>query len=621
MSLKSKSFRRRLGRLLQRLNPLSASRAGRFHGRSSGPGFTPRIEQLESRQLLSVAPNIWVNDNWVVTSPADHLNQPPVSGDIVANTGTGDDSSVTGKIFGTATSDTPGANAFATVQDALDVSNANDTIMVLAGQYTFDNPYLIAEKVTIEGQSLTGIHGETLGGETLSGPNGVFNITANPTIDGGGAMTFTGATGSDPYSDAAIVLGVNSSGAIVTGSTFSGNLTAIGVTSGVSSFNISSDSFTNNEVGIVTAGSGTVGLGNTFNANNTAGPYQGEGIYVTNSASVIVSGNTFKNLNASGAATPGGIVVEGGSSVTTSGNSFFGNTVDMRVLSGILNSTGNDTIGKSSGTRNLVGVLVSGGSATLSHDTLGGNTTAIDVVGGSLNLDHDTFAIGSNPNATDLQVESGAGTVTIGVGNAFHATGNYINNLSSQNFDLTSNGTTFDQSNLYGISDKILDGRNVAGLGLVYLSNDALYVTPNSYYNGSNVPAGLVGTTTPSIARVQAAADAVHGAGVEQDLCRGDEFLYGLVLAIDHLWDLHGHFVGHRCRDTSVRRSHGYRRHRPQWRRSSGRFGQLVRLFLRIVRHPCAARCRIDLFHPVRFPGRRPDHLFADPPRNLYPDQ
>ena len=40
----------------------------------------------------------------------------------------------------------------------------------------------------------------------------------------------------------------------------------------------SGDSFTGNQVGVVTAGSGTLGTGNSFNANNVSGQYQSEGV-------------------------------------------------------------------------------------------------------------------------------------------------------------------------------------------------------------------------------------------------------------------------------------------------------------------------------------------------------
>ncbi len=222
MAVAKKSFRHRMGKFLQWLNPLKAGVAQRLHGRFPPSGFLPlcerqttpivaqlvglfrslfgaansrrlgvasgasrccalRIEALEPRRLLSAT--YWVNDNWVVTAPQSDIGNAPVAGDTVANTGAGGDGSVTGETFG--------VNAFATVQDALDAAQSGDTVEVLAGTYDFSAPYVLAANVTIVGQN----YGS---GETLSGADGVFEITGSPAIEGNGSMTFSGATGSDP---------------------------------------------------------------------------------------------------------------------------------------------------------------------------------------------------------------------------------------------------------------------------------------------------------------------------------------------------------------------------------------------------------------------------------------
>lgn len=55
------------------------------------------FQSLESRRLLS-AGSVWVNDNWSIVTD---LNQPGLSeGDIVSNTGAGDDGAVVNKTFG-----------------------------------------------------------------------------------------------------------------------------------------------------------------------------------------------------------------------------------------------------------------------------------------------------------------------------------------------------------------------------------------------------------------------------------------------------------------------------------------------------------------------------------------
>ena len=147
MSIKRKSFRRRLGKLWQRLNPVPASRASRLRSHFSGSGFVPQIEHLESRQVPRRS-YFWVNNNWVVTySPAGdqrasrrrrHRGQ---RGD-----GRRRDQ-VTGKSL-TLTHLPP------TCQDALETNGADDTIIVLARHvHLLPAVRRIASAVTIEGQN------------------------------------------------------------------------------------------------------------------------------------------------------------------------------------------------------------------------------------------------------------------------------------------------------------------------------------------------------------------------------------------------------------------------------------------------------------------------------------
>ena len=334
MPLKSKSFRRRLGEFLRRLNPVRANRADRFQSHRSRLGFVPQIEQLESRQLLSAT--VWVNDNWAVTAPSEDVGHAPIAGDIVANTGAGDDGSVTGKIFGT--------SAFATVQDALGANSTNDTIEVLAGTYTFSQPCQITTPVTIEGQN----YGS---GETLTGADGVFNITTNVTLAGGGAMTFTGTTAPNPYQNAAILVSGANASATITGNHIYGNGTGIEFTAG---------------------GSGTV------------------------------SGNDFSGAN--------------------------------------------------------------------------------------------VLPVPAADNGTDLLIDSTAGSITLGDGNAFAASGDYLQNLSSQSFDLsgytnttfgglnaaTTAVTTSSLTSFYAIEDKITDGLDNASYGYVRITGGYDFVTQGS---------------------------------------------------------------------------------------------------------------------------------------------
>ena len=149
------------------------------------------------------------------------------------------------------------------------------------------------------------------------------------------------------------------------------------------------------------------------------------------------------------------------------------------------------------------GILVSGGSASITGNDIYHNTTGIEFTGGGsgsvTNNDFDHATAGP-ANGTDLLIDSTAGSVTIGDGNAFAGTYS-IENQSSQPFDLSSyTHTTFDAVNLtsatlsqlYGIEDSIVDAIDVSGYGLVRLEAGEIYVTPNSFFvsGGTNDDSG-----------------------------------------------------------------------------------------------------------------------------------
>ena len=128
--------------------------------------------------MLSVT--LYASNSWVVTAPTGDVGHSPVAGDTVANTGPGGSGTITGVTYGT--------NAFSTVRSALNAANAGNTVDILAGTYTFASPYQIGLDVTITGEQYDG-------GETLTGADGVFSISANVTINGGNNLTFSGAVG------------------------------------------------------------------------------------------------------------------------------------------------------------------------------------------------------------------------------------------------------------------------------------------------------------------------------------------------------------------------------------------------------------------------------------------
>ena len=170
---------------------------------------------------------------------------------------------------------------------------------------------------------------------------------------------------------------------------------------------------------------------------------------------------------------------------------------------------------------NAIGIDAEGGSATISGNHIYDNATGIKVGSGTASISGNTFSNTrpSSPNGTDLLVGGDAGTVTIGDGNAFDGSTDYIQNLSSQNFDLSGySSTTFSGFNaaettdvadnllsFYGVEDKIIDALDNASYGYVRIASGYDFVTqasetasPGAIQRGINV------ATSGDIVEVQA---------------------------------------------------------------------------------------------------------------------
>src|SRR6185437_3670731 len=118
------------------------------------------------------------NDNWAITN--DVAPSGLSAGDTVANTGAGDDGTVTGKIFGT--------NAFSTIQSAINAANPGDTVDVLSGTYSESvnvdrSVTLLGEQHGVDARTRSGT--ETILDGTANAGKTLFNVSTNDvTIDG-----------------------------------------------------------------------------------------------------------------------------------------------------------------------------------------------------------------------------------------------------------------------------------------------------------------------------------------------------------------------------------------------------------------------------------------------------
>ena len=162
---------------------------------------------------------------------------------------------------------------------------------------------------------------------------------------------------------------------------------------------------------------------------------------------------------------------------------------------------------------NAIGIEVDGGSATVSGNHIYDNGTGVEFTGGgsgsisSNNFDDGVVGDGAQDNSTDLLIAASAGTVTIGSNNAFAGDTYFIDDQSSQSYDLSSDGTTFDETNNYRIEDKIhhqVDTDLSLSTGRITWVPDNVFVTTPG-----------LGSTDSSIQRGVDAADGGFTVNVE----------------------------------------------------------------------------------------------------------
>ena len=152
------------------------------------------------------------------------------------------------------------------------------------------------------------------------------------------------------------------------------------------------------------------------------------------------------------------------------------------------------------------GILVDGGSAAISGNAIYGNTLGIRFTGGGTGSVANNDFDDATDNATDLRIDSTAGVVTVGDGNQFAGDTYYIDNLSTQSFDLSGHGSmTFDtddpdRNDNFEIEDRMhhrMDTDLPLTTGLIVWNAGNVYVTspqianPDGSYSDSSIQRGV----------------------------------------------------------------------------------------------------------------------------------
>ncbi len=382
----------------------------------------------------------------------------------------------------------------ATVQNGTQIIDNTTGIEVAGGTAIVDNSAIsggttgilvdAGQLVTVQNNS--SISGATTGVDIEGGSADIVDSTISHNIDGvqNDSETLTSSVS-------------------LVGSTLKDNATGITMSGGgddsatlVSSFII----LPTNGVGVLMTD--TADTAETANNNTISGGTISDDTGSTNTVGIEVTDNLGKKHNYIGHVTivKPTIGVDVFGLATLTGDTIGENTIGVKV-----ESTGNATIGTAG----------AGNGNDIYGNTASGIEFTTSGTGSVTNNDFSNATAGP-ANGTDLKIDTGAGAVLIGDGNAFAGVLT-IENLSTQSFDLSgfsqtsfagTNLTSSSLSQLYAAEDTIIDAIDSEHYGLVRLRPNNIYVTPNSFFAAG-------GTTTPSIQRGIDAATAGDTVNVE----------------------------------------------------------------------------------------------------------
>ncbi len=393
------------------------------------------------------------------------------------------------------------------------VTLTNNNVNITSGTSFFQRAVWLAQlNATITGNTFAGAANDLLFQFASGGTSTISNNNFNGShITGGGGLVI-----GDPNADSPIAISNNNFNPSAAPALDAISRTSILVNRNAaagSPISIFENTFNSSVIAVDIGGAQDVSVtGNTFNAKSslTANGLSYTHIRV-NSQSASNNGSTLTPINTS-----------------INGNAFSGASGSTGTAIAVLNTLASSnftgmTVGATTdNTYNsgiTTGVQISGGVVSV-QDTITGTTAAVSATGGSVNL---VSSVLSN-NTTGVAI-SGNATLTVGTGNSITggvtglsisgATaalagnsigtvvfsgqfGNYITlasgaldgseiNATAASFDgvVAGSGTT---SQLYTISDKIVDSVDLETVGLVRLKANSVLVTPNSFASPNTQP-------------------------------------------------------------------------------------------------------------------------------------
>ena len=235
-------------------------------------------------------------------------------------------------------------------------------------------------------------------------------------------------------------------------------------------------------------------------------PQQVDGVVLSGNASTLTTLNIDSNSLAGGNANAldgRGVAIAAtlaAGTVTVSGNDVTGFPKGITVAAGNAATISNNT---PSIHGNAIGIDVDGGSASITGNHIYDNGIGVRVQnsGTVTDLDTNDFDGGAGTdNGIDLQILASAGTVAVPTTNAFAGDTYFIDDQSTQSFNLVGQGNTLDETDNFRIEDKMYHKVDNSSLGLI------TWVAGNVYVTAPGTFAPVPPTRTPASRAASTAA-------------------------------------------------------------------------------------------------------------------
>ncbi|MCY2994596.1 MAG: Ig-like domain-containing protein [Planctomycetota bacterium] len=252
-----------------------------------------------------------------------------------------------------------------------------------------------------------------------------------------------------------------------------------------------------------------VAAGNAASISNNASSIHGNVVGIdVQGGSATLTGNTIYDNTLAGIRLGAGGT---GGTIDAQGNALYANGTGILVQSGTATITADNQVYSNTAVGiNVDDILLTPASAMIEGNHIYGNPIGVLATGnGSITNLADNDFVGPSANVVDLRLDASAGAVMIGDGNHFAGSEYYIDNRSSQSFDLSGlTNTTVDQTGPdanFRMEDRIYHRVDNASSGLITWEAENLYVSaPGTGANDETIQGAVDAASAGDTVNVEA---------------------------------------------------------------------------------------------------------------------